>query len=140
MAVDDNYTIRQQALQKILESREKTNPNKIRKFSLPKLNFSATDYTKLINWNKCSITEPPVLSHVQDEDLQLLVLEQHEDLKEMLKFPCHTQSVERMIKLVTEASSSVYSYQARHNSIRAKLKSRKQVSKFSNKKDYLRLL
>ena len=52
------------------------------------------------------------------------------------RFPCHTQVVERLIKLVTEASSSVCGEEARDGFIRAKLASRSRISKFETKSQY----
>ena len=47
--------------------------------------------------------------------------------------PCHTQSVERHIKLVTEASSSVCDHLNREGYIRNKLKSRAATPQFNSK-------
>lgn len=139
MTVDPQLTIRQRGLEMILKSRRNKNSGQPRIFSLESFKFDACDYTHLIDWDKCVITEPPILSHISDNDLKFLVLEKHNDLKKLLNFPCHTQSVERTIKLVTEASESVYGFKTRDNLIRAKLKSRQNVPSFSSKKDYLLL-
>jgi len=35
-------------------------------FKVPLLNFDASDYTELVDWNKCEITEPPMLSMIEN--------------------------------------------------------------------------
>ena len=57
------------------------------------------------------------------------------ELKQLLDFPCHTQAVERHVKLVTEASKSVYGYKNRHARILSTLKSRTIMPSFETKKD-----
>ena len=52
------------------------------------------------------------------------------------KFPCHTQAVERCVKLVTEASSKVCGHSARDGFIRATLLSRSAMPTFSHKSEY----
>ena len=51
------------------------------------------------------------------------------------KFPYHTQSVERCVKL-TKAAGSVAGVKAREGFIAAKLDSRKIMPKFNSKKDF----
>ncbi|KAK4874453.1 hypothetical protein RN001_013813 [Aquatica leii] len=58
----------------------------------------------------------------------------------ILKLPCHTQAVERCIRLVTEASSSVCGNEARDGLIRAKLASRSELPKFETKKQFINVL
>ena len=50
-------------------------------------------------------------------------------------FPCHTQAVERNVKLVTEASLSVCD-EERDGVVRATLEARRVMGKFNTKKDY----
>ena len=49
----------------------------------------------------------------------------------------HTQSVERLIKLVTEACGKVIGRENRDGYIMAKLASYKRMPKFESKKDYM---
>ena len=58
------------------------------------------------------------------------------DLPLTLNYPNHTQCVERCIKLVTEASSSVYGFEARDGFIHARVKSRNLMHHFDSKQDY----
>ena len=66
----------------------------IRKFKVPKINTKAKVYHKIVNMNSSDICEPPVISGLTDEEIQNI--RQH---KLVLKYPCHTQAVERHIKL-----------------------------------------
>ncbi|KAK4879050.1 hypothetical protein RN001_004865 [Aquatica leii] len=59
---------------------------------------------------------------------------------EILKFPCHTQAVERCIKLVTEASSLVCGAEARDGFIRARISSRTAMPKFNTKSEFFKTL
>ncbi len=49
------------------------------------------------------------------------------------KFPCHTQIVERMVKLVTEASSKVFELNVQDGFIRSTLQSHKKMPSFESK-------
>lgn len=121
----------------------KNKPNsesKIRKFLPPILNLKASDYTELIYWkiqNKNSFSSPPILSGLSDEDLTHFIYNQQYDfVQNVLKFPCHTQSVERYVKAVTEASRSVCGEKRRHGFIKAKLQSRLEMPVFNTKKQF----
>ena len=61
-----------------------------------------------------SITESLSLRGISDDELKSVVLKKHDMLKKVLSLPCHTQAVEQMIKVVTEASSSTYGHESRH--------------------------
>ena len=50
-------------------------------------------------------------------------------------FPCHNQAVERAIKVVSEASSQVYS-EERDGFIRQRIRARKLVPKINTKADF----
>ena len=50
--------------------------------------------------------------------------------------PCHTQALERHIKLVTEASAVVVGVKKRDGFIRTTLQSRKQMPKFETKSQF----
>lgn len=51
-------------------------------------------------------------------------------------YPCHTQGVERMVRLVSEAAASVYGTEARDGWIRNTLNSRESMPSFNSKKDF----
>lgn len=51
-------------------------------------------------------------------------------------FPCHTQAVERAVKLVTDASTAVCGESARDGFIRARIELRAIMPSFNTKKEY----
>lgn len=58
------------------------------------------------------------------------------DLIDSPRIPCHTQAVERTVKLVTEAAENVCESLAREGYIKAKINSRKLMPKFDTKKQF----
>ncbi len=56
--------------------------------------------------------------------------------EEWSKYPCHTQSVELCIRLVSEASESVCGEEKRHGFILNRIQSRSIIKHFNSKKDY----
>lgn len=137
MIADPKQHIRELALRRILKARhdfrENEKPN-IRTFKIPVINFQANNYFDIINWQDSTITEPPVISNITDEALKEAI--QTGGRIEVPKFPCHTQAVERSIKLVTEASTSVCGQIRRDGYIRTKLQSQNLMPSFETKKDY----
>ncbi|KPU75627.1 uncharacterized protein Dana_GF26820 [Drosophila ananassae] len=107
MLTDENLNLRKIGLQRILKAREKTPTaeTSVRSFLLPKLNFNATKYYEMIDWSSIVVSPPPVLRNVSNAvlvssiDNQLSIGQSN-----LLSFPCHTQAVERTVKLITEAS------------------------------------
>ena len=59
---------------------------------------------------------------------------------EVPNWPSHTQSVERCIKMVTEAAARVYSKERREGYIRSKVVSRELMSMNKSKKDLANLV
>lgn len=135
MISDKRRDTRELGLRRIIEARKNTTRS-IRVFKLPQLNFSATDYVDMIIWAESQVTSPPLFSHITDEDL----IDMMEKLKPIditfSSFPCHTQAVERCVKLVTEASITVAGEKARDGIIRAKLESRSVMPTFDCKAQY----
>jgi hypothetical protein len=103
----------------------------IRKFKVPKINTKAKVYHKMVNISSPDVSEPPVISRLTDEEILNV-----RDHKLILKHPCHTQAVERCIKVVSDASSEVLGFPRRDGLIRQRLRSRKLVKHFDAKKDY----
>ena len=84
----------------------------IRLFRTPLVNWDAETLEELIDWRQEPLTEPPITIGTP-----IAVLEQQALFGQGLEFPvvpCHTQAVERMVKLVTKASDKVKSYRRRH--------------------------
>ena len=106
----------------------------IRFFKPPPLDWSSSSYQDMIDWKskKVIITEPPVTKHLTDLDLKKALLTP----LVLPNFPCHTTSVERCVKLVSEASKQVYGEAARHGLILSRVNSREQRAGYDTKKDY----
>ena len=100
----------------------------IRKFKVPKINTKAKVYHKMVNISSPDVTEPPVISGLTDEEIL------NDSL--VLKHPCHTQALERSIKVLSAASSQVVGFPRRDGLTRQRLRSRKLVQHFDSKKDY----
>ena len=99
MMNDERQHIRELAVQRILEAR--SSHDSIRNFKLPsKINFEANDYVDLIDWKNESITSPPILRNITNED----ILKARSQPLKIMPFPCHSQGVEHAINLVTQAS------------------------------------
>lgn len=121
----------------MLKARQSASTGKsIRNFHTPSLKFDALDYTDMIDWNTIKISSPPLLRSVSNEDIKSFIQSGERPDWDIKDFPCHTQAVERCVKLVTEASLKLCGPQSRDGYIRTTLKSRKLIKEFTNKADY----
>ena len=130
MLHDERAHIRELGCRRIQKARSSENPQAVRQFAVPPINLDATDYYDIICWfnGSTDIASPPVL-----RDIVTGVIAQ---LPRSFSFPCHTQPVERMIRVVTEASLQVVGQVSRDGLIKSRLQARSQRSKFNTKKDY----
>ncbi|GBN09444.1 hypothetical protein AVEN_270953-1 [Araneus ventricosus] len=109
--------------------------NCVRRFVIPALNFGAADYVDLIDWQAFYVLPPTVLRHIGSHELLKIIQDDVPmDGWDFIKFLSHTKAVERIVKLVTEASRKRVGPQNRDGFIRATLESRKQMSQFESKK------
>jgi hypothetical protein len=141
MLHDNEKSIRQQAHKKILIARTSQNAseNVVRIFEIPEVNFKAETYSNLIDWRNIHITEPPLIKHFFNAELQDLVDEgENSDLwhYDGFELPNHTQAVERCVKLVTETCLKVSGEERRDGYIRATLHSRSLMKSFNTKKEF----
>ncbi|GBN57102.1 hypothetical protein AVEN_181291-1 [Araneus ventricosus] len=97
------------------------------------LNHSSIE---IINWKSCVVYPPPMLRDLSEDVIKSLINSDTTPIREIQKFPCHTQAVERCIKLVTKALNKVCGHDARDGSIRATLKSRSVMPNFSKTSDF----
>ncbi|GBM61890.1 hypothetical protein AVEN_239155-1 [Araneus ventricosus] len=128
--------IRTLAVRRIIKAREiGPDDNCVRRFVTSAANFRATDYVDLIDWQACNVTPPTFLRHISSHELLKMIQDDVPmDGWNFIKFPSYTQAVERIAKLVTEASRRRVGPQNRDEFIRATLKSIKQMSQFESKK------
>lgn len=101
---------------------------------IPKINWNAKNWHELIDLSAPEIMEPPTTKHLSNEEIQCHM---NTNVKpDITDLPSHSQSVERSVKLVSEASHYVYGFENRHSSIRTKLVSRKMRKSFVSKGHY----
>ena len=104
--------------------------NSIRLFHIPTINMKADVYYQLADIETWS-QQPPEIAHLTKdsiEDCRMKPL--------LLYHPCHNQTVEQHVKLVTEASAQVPGFQRREGIIRQKIKSRSLMTKFDTKMQF----
>lgn len=138
MLADSRIHIRELGLGRILKSRDHIQ-TEIRKFKIPKINFAADEYFELINWQSAVVTEPPITKKISEQELKEMIANIPDEMS-LLNAPCHSQAVERCVKLVTEASASVCGQEARDGFIRYRIVSREILPKFETKSDFLNAL
>ena len=83
----------------------------------------------MIDWEETH--EPPATKMLSTQQISHFV-----DSPLILKYPNHTQPVERCIRLVSEASSTVYNFDARDRFIHARIQSHSHMPQFDSKQDY----
>lgn len=89
----------------------------------------------IIDWKSVSC-EPAVTSFMSKHDLTEIVDDPTNYKEELKDIYCHTQPVERGVKMVTEASAIIADVDKRDGAIRAKILSRKLMPKFDSKKHF----
>ena len=143
MLADDDISIRQQAVDGIIEIRrnkehsivERTDSG-LRIFKVPELNWDAENYTQIIAWELNTFCEPPITMKMSDDEIRKFLLEP----LWIPNYPSHSQSVERAVKLVSECCRSAYSYEERHKLILSKQAARKERQSYETKKQYRRIV
>ena len=111
----------------------------VRIFRIPNINFNARTYCELVSWRNVDITEPPLMKQFSNSELKDLVDKGNtSQLRDYdgFRLPCHTQAVERCVKLVTETSLKVAGDVKRDGYIRAVFTSRSVMPTFITKKQY----
>ena len=100
------------------------------------LKFNANHTTEIIDWDLETISEPPLTYKLSTQALIEIEVE-----KLTIKpYKVHTQSVERAVKLVTQASISVYGPEARDGFVKATVLSRRIMPKLTSKKDFAAMI
>ena len=132
---------RQAGVDKILEIRgggdEETQvgDSSVRIRKTPAINIGATSLLDLVDLS-VGATEPPLTCKLTSSSIRRFV----ETPMEVPDWPSHTQSVERCVKMVTEAAGHVYSHERREGYIRSQVVSRELMSKNKSKKDIVKLV
>lgn len=137
MVFDERKHIRKLGLKHIIKIRQSSSTEKIVcTFLPPTVNFAATDYSEMIDWNSCKLSPPPLLRNVSTDFIDVLVKFGAIPDWDVRHFPCHTQAVERCVKLVTEASIKVCDAKSRDGVIRYTLLSRNIMLEFNCKTEF----
>ena len=124
------------AVKKILKIRGKQDEGKTqpRKRKLPQLNEEAKELQGLIKWDRAQ--EPLLTCSLTRQEIK-----EFYDTPMEVPYQCgHTQPIERAVKEVTAASSSVYGEQRRDGCIRSRAANIEIMPVCSTKKDLLGLL
>ena len=82
-----------------IQTARKRVTNEIRIFKVHENYFTSKDYIAHIDWQFCVITKPPMTVKYSDSDLQYIITDK--TILDLKKILCHTQSVERCVKIVT---------------------------------------
>uniref|UniRef100_A0A6P7GJ66 Uncharacterized protein LOC114338834 n=1 Tax=Diabrotica virgifera virgifera TaxID=50390 RepID=A0A6P7GJ66_DIAVI len=69
MIAGERSHIRELGFRRILKARTRDQPEKVRVFKIPAINWNAENYSELINWNECFLTEPPLTMDFKNEEL-----------------------------------------------------------------------
>ena len=137
---DAREDVRLKAVNLLKDAREKSSVNReVREFRPPVVNFNAQDYVDITDWASTSITPPPVLSDFFDEQIERAI-QNLGFVYDLPEYPCHTQSVERTVQLVSKASSAVWGQERRDGFIRNTMASRKNIKRFKSKHDFAQAL
>lgn len=86
--------VRHQAVDIIKQAREEEGPD-VRRFVVPKIQFSARDYPDLIPWKSrklVSVSEPPLTRHLTSEELDGIASTGESSLV-LVDLPCHSQVI-----------------------------------------------
>ena len=74
MITDERKAIRELGFRRNLKARSKqTEKTAVRRFCVPKLNFDANEFHKLVEWRTIDLTEPPATKSVKIEELQDMI-------------------------------------------------------------------
>ncbi|GBM41951.1 hypothetical protein AVEN_112111-1 [Araneus ventricosus] len=135
MIVDKRDHIRELGFRRIIKARNLASRRKsIRHFQPPKINFLVTDHIEMIHWNTTTLSPPPLLRRFTNQEICSKVQSGGTAAEwNFDKFPCHTQAVERCVKLVTEASQKAIPSNSRDGFIRTTVFSRSSMPSFSSK-------
>ena len=131
MLLDDDAEVRALALQRILKIRESPPSNRAK--ILP-INKDAEKFFDLVDIHRQDIAEPPTT--MKYTDLELKEMLENQTKPSLPIFPSHSQSVDRSVKLVSEASVCVYGQEHRHQHICGKVLSRNERKSFTSKSYY----
>ena len=104
----------------------------VRRFTIPALRWGAKKWWDIIDWEAkdATIYEPAILSKMDNDELKEVIIKP----VSFPHFPLHSQSVERGVKLVSEAATKVVGGKKRHQHILSLIESREMRAACDTKK------
>ena len=142
MVCSDKDEERKEAVEKILEIRGDGNEDtqlgdiSVRPRRTPVINIKAVKLNELVDLACDDVTEPPLTSKLTTAIVRKFI----EQPMEVPDWSSHTQSVERCVKMVTDAAAHVYSHDRREGYIRSQVISRQLMSRNNSKQDTSKLV
>ncbi|HKU33678.1 MAG TPA: hypothetical protein VJR22_07525 [Candidatus Nitrosotalea sp.] len=134
MVKDKDNTIRNLALQTILDNRTNHPGDSHLKKIIPQVTWNAQHWTALIDLTNLPFREPPTTKRFTNIEIKSFI--DNNNIPDISDLPSHSQSVERSVKLVTEAAHTVYGFDNRHRCVMTKLLSRMNRPVFQSKGHY----
>ena len=104
-----------------------------RQFRAPPVNFKAENLQQLIDWDKVKLTEPLLTASLTSQELVACL---DSPLVVPSTWQCHSQSMERAIRKVSESCLMVVGERKREGWIHCAGESRKVLKKPNSKADY----
>ena len=137
--------MRKLGLRRILRASSEFRNGNVRAFIIPKINFEASNYYEMVNWSEL-YSEPPLTKHIpigdQNENIKNASYPKTASISlewtNLVNIPCHSQAVERHVKLVSEASLQVICVVRRDEFFRSTLESRRRIVLSETKANYYR--
>ncbi len=151
MVVSDKIEVREAALRKIIAIRHAPTAEtkgkgkgkgrgkgkkRLTQLSNVEVDYGAKNWWELVKLDTPGIQECPMTKEIPTEDLRQALLG-GTSVNLPVKLPSHSQSVERSVKLVTEASKRVYGFEQRHKHIHSVLLSREARPMFDCRASYV---
>ena len=133
MLFSEEQVYRNQAVDIILKIRSGQHRN-LQESKVPTINFDAESWIEMIDLEECALKShsPACVRDLTEEDLKELIIvysSQHSP-----EYPIHSQTVERSVKLTTNASQRAYSWKQQHSLIVSTIKSRNLRKIFNTKR------
>ena len=131
--------IRQQPQEEVVQGKGKGKGRKskrITQLSQAAIDFEALNWWEIVDLAAPGVEECPMTLELSDAELDYS-LKHGTPLNIPKNLPAHSQSVERSVKLVTEASERVFGFEQRHKHINAILLSRVARPTFDSKSTYI---
>jgi len=136
MLCSEDERERKEAVGRILQIRgegDKTTQlgdNKVRPRKTPDINCDANTLSELIDWTT-AVYEPPLTCPMTTEEIENFT----DQPMEVPDWTSHTQTIERCVKMTTEAAAHVYGQERREHYILGQVVSRELMNKNSSKHD-----